>query len=362
MNHKEKLLEIYESSFSIEDIHLPNRISANILTIGNSIQSQKGVYTVLITLGVHKLLHPNQDIRNHQDSMSGGFSGRSIDTKYITPTLKELGLTSMAESGWLTRSLEQPYPYNLNYNGKISKLKNEFLSIVDTMQNKPIYIESILRMILNRSILIREENRIELKPIDDPDAITIDLIVVTLQDFMTENYTISGGSKLPVIAFYSIYEILVNELKRFEGCNLGVLGSHTASDRTSKSSGDVEIFKNKKTLEAIEIKFDIEIDAHIVNRVIGKIIQYNPKRYYILSTAGIKTEEYGEIIEKVAKLKEEHCCQLIINGLIPTLKYYLRLIENLNEFIDRFTLNIINDKELKVEHKRKWKEIYERNF
>ena len=58
--------------------------------------------------------------------MDQGFSGRSIDTKYITPTLKELGLTSMSESGWLTRSLEQPYPYDFKYQGKISKVKDEF--------------------------------------------------------------------------------------------------------------------------------------------------------------------------------------------------------------------------------------------
>ncbi len=52
--------------------------------------------------------------------MSQEISGRSIETKFITPTLKELGLPSMAESGWLTRSLEQPYPYTFDYEGKIS--------------------------------------------------------------------------------------------------------------------------------------------------------------------------------------------------------------------------------------------------
>lgn len=56
-----------------------------------------------VTLIVYKILHPQQDIRNHQTQIKGGFSGRTIDTKYITPTLKELNLPSMAESGWLTR-------------------------------------------------------------------------------------------------------------------------------------------------------------------------------------------------------------------------------------------------------------------
>ena len=76
------------------------------------------MYTVLVTSAIYKLLTPSQDIRNHQISITDGYSGRSFDTKYVTPTLKKNNLTSMAESGWLTRSLEQPYPYNKNYEGK----------------------------------------------------------------------------------------------------------------------------------------------------------------------------------------------------------------------------------------------------
>lgn len=100
INHKEKLLEIYRKSFNVADI---NNISDEMLDflkiITDSIDRNKGVYTVLITLMVHKLLEPEQDIRLHQNKMKDGFSARTIDTKYITPTLKELGLPSMAESG-----------------------------------------------------------------------------------------------------------------------------------------------------------------------------------------------------------------------------------------------------------------------
>ncbi len=102
MNHKEKLLEIYENSSIVKDIKsVDAKTQENISIIGEKINSQKGVYTVMITLVTHKILHPEQDIRNHQSSMPNGFSIRTIDTQYITPTLKELGLPSMAESGWL---------------------------------------------------------------------------------------------------------------------------------------------------------------------------------------------------------------------------------------------------------------------
>jgi DNA (cytosine-5)-methyltransferase 1 len=100
INHKEKLLEVYRKSFNISDI---NNVSEKLIKflkiITDNIDRNKGAYTVLITLMVHKLLDSAQDIRYFQSKMKNGFSARTIDAKYITPTLKELGLPSMAESG-----------------------------------------------------------------------------------------------------------------------------------------------------------------------------------------------------------------------------------------------------------------------
>lgn len=112
MNYKDTLRHAFQNKLKCSD-NIPPECLACIKTIAEKSKSQKGVFTVLVTLLVYKYLHPEQDIRNHQSHMTDGFSGRSIDTKYITPTLKELNLPSMAESGWLTRSLEQPYPYTL---------------------------------------------------------------------------------------------------------------------------------------------------------------------------------------------------------------------------------------------------------
>jgi DNA (cytosine-5)-methyltransferase 1 len=297
--------------------------------------------------------------------MDGGFSGRSVDTKYITPTLKELKLPSMSESGWLTRSLEQPYPYNNNYNGKIGsvEVKKSFLDIVNYIETQPNSSLTVVQFLLFHGIKIREENRIEITPIENPEKITIDSIIESLKTLFDKDYKISGGSKFPVISFHCIYTILVNELKRFEGCSLGELGSHTSSDRTSKSSGDIEIFdKNRILIESLEIKLNIEIDEHIVNRVLEKIIKYNPKRYYVLTSFGIKEEDYYPVMAKVNFIKNKHGCQLILNGLLPTLKYYLRLINDLQMFVDLFTEKINEDTELKIIHKLMWKEIRESYF
>ncbi|MDM8567658.1 hypothetical protein QUF74_18675 [Candidatus Halobeggiatoa sp. HSG11] len=147
MKYKEKLITLYGEANDGKSYasKLNNATQKNIQIIAEKCFIQKGVYTVLITLSIYKILHPKQDIRNHQAQIKGGFSERTIDTQFITPTLKELKLPSMAESGWLTRSLEQPYPYTLDYNGKISNktVKTAFLEIINDIEKNstnPKYI------------------------------------------------------------------------------------------------------------------------------------------------------------------------------------------------------------------------------
>lgn len=365
MNHKEKLIEIYSLSSSIRGIKdIPDKQKEYICNIANKVYQQKGVFTVLITPAVHKILHPDQDIRYYQSSMKNGFSGRSVDTQYITPTLKELRLPSMAESGWLTRSLEQPYPYTLEYKGHIrdKEVKESFLNIIDFIQHNPNKAKNILRLLLNRVIEMQKENKVKIIPLKRPDRLTIDKVISCLTEHFSFNYRTYGGSKLPVLAFYGIYSILVDELKRYKGCRLAPLGSHTACDLTSKVSGDIQIFKDKDLLEAIEIKLNRAIDKTVVRNAVEKIVKYNPKRYYILSSKDIVTLEKKEIVKIISDVKEKHGCQIILNGLIPTLKYYLRLISCLDEFVKKYSKLVGSDLELKKIHKEKWNELLKSSF
>lgn len=110
---------------------LPKNITSLLDTILEKSESAKAVITVVLTSVVYKILNPEQDIRNHQSSIENGYSGRTFDTKYITPFLKNAKFPSMAESGWLTRSLEQKVPYDSNYSGAIrpKSLKEAFFCL-----------------------------------------------------------------------------------------------------------------------------------------------------------------------------------------------------------------------------------------
>lgn len=344
--------------------NIDKKISEYINIIGLACERRKGVYTVLVTLLYYKHLHPEQDIRLFQTRFNNGFSARSFDTKFVTPVLKKLGLPSMAESGWLTRSLEQPYPYDFDYKGAIPRtLKIPFLSIVDYVEKKPEIAYDCLCLLLSVVRDVSSKHNIKIIPLKNPEQITINRIMEALEEHFLTKYKTHNGAKLPVLAFYSIYMSLIKEIERYKNCHLAELSSLTACDRTNKASGDIEIFDDNDYLfEAIEIKLDKQIDSQIMRVVKEKIYKWNPKRYYVLSVLGIKEDDRDEIISIVDSIQLEHGCQVIINGLLPTIKYYLRLISKLDDFITNYSYLIEHDKELQAVHKEKWNDLlYELN-
>lgn len=361
MNYCDQLVEIYKEAINNNDYtkKLNQDILKNIQILSEKSFNQKGVFTVLVTLSIYKISHPKQDIRLHRKEFENGFSGRSFDTKYITPTLKKIGLPSMAESGWLSRTLETSESYNLNYKANIGnkKVKKAFLELINEIEVNKVNPKYILVELFKQINKIQEENKVEIQPLTNPEKLTISKIINLLDKQFSFNYQTSYGSKLPVIAFYSIYQIIINEISRYNDCTLKELGSHTASDRTSKSAGDIEIFKDSVLFEAIEIKLDKPIDANILRIAREKIIKYNPSRYYILSYYEINKDDNEIIQEIINEVKKEHGCQIIVNGIMHTLKYYLRLIDDLESFYITYSEFISIDNELKSIHKQKWNEL-----
>lgn len=353
------LEDIYNNSNSVSDItDIPETVRERIKQIAKHCYSQKGVYTVTITLLLYKINHPQQDIRYHQSRWENGFSGRSFDTEYVTPVLARLKLPAMAESGWLTRSLEQPYPYDLNYKGNISGgMKDVFLQTLDYVEKHPRKAKSMLRLLLNQVIAEVKKNVVHIKPLKNAENLTIEKVITALDQHFSHNYGTHNGAKLPVLAFHSIYTLIIKEVLAYKGCRLSPLASLTACDLTSKASGDIEIRKNRKLYEAVEIKFNKKIDPQIVSIVEKKVYKFNPKRYYILSYYGIKPNSSDEINDIVARVKRDHGCEIIVNGLLTTIKYYLRLISSLQDFVNIYTKAVEKDKELMKIHKDVWSDI-----
>lgn len=113
-------------------------------------------------------------------------------------------------------------------------------------------------------------------------------------------------------------------------------------------------------LEVIEIKYQKLIDKHMVAIAQEKIAKFNPERYLILSSLNVKKEDEVDINRMINEIANNYQCQVIVNGILPTLKYYLRLVSSLAEFINNYSALIEKDQEINFEHKQKWNEILSR--
>lgn len=362
MTHNEILQSVYNSSLNqvAEQNYTTNLQEATaeqIRLLVNHSEASKGIMTVLITLLTHKIFNPKQDIRYHQAQQSNGFAGRSIDKEYVTPFMKSVCFPSMAESGWLTRSLEQPLPYTLDYPGKIKpqEVKSAFLNIINEVQCQSVPASDVLTYIFKLLIKQRDDQNIELAK---PHSLSIASIIKLLEKHFTYRYSSHGASRLPTLAVYAAYQCMMTQVARYNDKVLCDLESHNSADSQSGRIGDIDVNnRNGSAFEGVEIKHEIQITSQLVLDAYEKFKIYNTDRYYLLTTANMDSADWQAIDKEVMRIRQIHGCQVIVNGVYSSLKYYLRLLNDPAEFIDKYVELLKRDETVKFQHKTVWNDL-----
>ena len=361
MKHKDVLNEVYNKALEKGDnacfIELLPEVKSQLELIVLRAELNKGLITVLITLLTHKIVNASQDIRFHQAQQNNGFSGRSIDKEVVTPFMKSVGFPSMSESGWLTRSLEQPHPYTLDYPGKIKPdaLKKAFLDLIDHVQTNKIAPDVVLLYLFTLLIKQRESVKLELAK---PHSLSIISIIRLLEKHFTFKYKCSGASRLPTLAIYAIYLCMMKQITRYKNKILCSLEKHNCADLKSGSVGDIEIDNDDGSVfEGVEIKHELSINKQIILNAYEKFKSYNTTRYYILTTLDMKHANWDDIEQEVKRIQRIHGCQVIVNGVYSTLGYYSRLITDTSEFIKNYVDLLKVDSAVKFQHKVTWNNL-----
>lgn len=362
MNHNEILTNLYESALAdVSQLDYSTMLSVEIAEqiklLASHSEDRKGMMAVLITLLTHKVYNPEQDIRFHQAQQAGGFSGRTIDSEFITPFMKSVNFPAMSESGWLTRSFEQPLPFTLDFPGNITpkNVKSAFLKLIDEIQCQGISAEEALKYLLKLLIKQRDEQNIELAK---PHSLSIASIIKLFEKHFTYSYTSQGASRLPTLAIYAAYQCMMGQVARYQTKKLCPLESHNSADSQSGRIGDIDINnENGTAFEGVEIKHEIKITAQLVKDAYEKFKIYNTDRYYLLTTANMDSADWEGIDKEVNRIAHIHGCQVIVNGVYTTLKYYLRLMNDPAEFIDNYVELLKHDKTIKYQHKTAWNEL-----
>ena len=273
----------------------------------------------------------------------------------------------------MTRSLEQAHPYTLEYPGRIldKAVKSAFLQILNDIEENQADPQKYLRAIFTVLINLMARSKVSLNLFENTnedsnqtpqaDTITIENIVNLLNYHFSYNYRIAGASRLPVLAIYSAYEVLMG-IERYKGKTLSPLKSHTTSDIKSGGIGDIEVLdENQNFFEAVEIKHNIPISAILVRDAYQKFAETSISRYYLLTTAEPNVDDVDAVNLFVRRIRTLHGCEVIVNGILPSLKYYLRLLSDPKLFLDCYSKNLQLDfnqnTDVKEVHLRYWNEL-----
>jgi DNA (cytosine-5)-methyltransferase 1 len=191
------------------------------------------------------------------------------------------------------------------------------------------------------------------------NVININIILAMIE----RHFSLSFNSRLPIIAMYSMYELLLPVCGIYKEKILRPLNVHTASDK--HGYGDIEVWNNDNTpFEMLEIKHNIPIERNLIFDIVKKSRNTTIRRYYILTTAkdNVTSKDEELYINKfVLSIKNDTGLDIIPNGIYTSMKYYLRFVSDYQQFIHVYTKNLIvdasNSAEIQNIHIEEWKTI-----
>lgn len=331
-------------------------------TVGNAASA----ITNLTTCIVCKVVEPSVDCRYHREPREGMpqppdgpdnyFSGRTISEKLVAPWLRNKNFVT-SRSGWQTRTFERLQPYTLDYPEHIAHVKDEFLRILDAVQSGNDGIaKNVLVYLFFKQIEHRDMQRIQLTI---PSISNIETITTFFQAHFFAHYTQKGASRLPVLAIHAIYTCVMPESERYHGYSLAPLQSHEAADARTGAIGDIEIFNDRANIfEAFEIKHDMPVDKEIIRTAYDKFRSFpSLKRYYILITADSCGGYDEESQAMIRRIRDSHGAEVIVNGVLPTMKYFLRLLKNPASIFPAYVNLLEIDNTITYEHKQTWNDV-----
>jgi DNA (cytosine-5)-methyltransferase 1 len=244
----------------------------------------------------------------------------------------------------------------LTYDENIGDIKSSFLTTFHEIEENGQSADEALAYLVHLQLIHRESKRIVLSI---PRTKDIQLIVKVFKDHFFHSYKASkGASRLPVLALYAIYSVLIEQIERYNGMELKPLEEHSAADSQTGAIGDIEVINTEtnNVFEAIEVKHNIALNERIIQDATAKIMSKSVDRYYILTTHPA-CEPDDALYQKIANVKALYNCQLIANGVIPSLKYYLRLLSDPSLVFPKYVELLASDKTIKHEHREVWNKL-----
>ncbi len=265
---------IITESISSRTEELPTTLEEDTISVINklvdSVTSEIGralVGLLVLQLTV-KAIEPNQSVRLHKGgrgnfSWKDGIPMRTLDNTYVTPVLREFDLLRLNADGFMmTRSLAENYPYTIFYKAAVRGAKNEWLWLVDKMEDNLLDAEEALKILIgllaNRSEKFKElaDETVELAQEYINKSPSLSDIYTLITTHITQS---TYSARLLEVAMHSLIQVIEEEgLLEGEGKLLPLCQMRTANKKHD-NIGDIEIadiYGNEKiVLEAWDAKY-----------------------------------------------------------------------------------------------------------
>lgn len=338
--------------------YMPPTVLDAIETIVENKSANKYLFSILVACCVKKIIDPSQDTRIAQDNMPGGYSNRSFDQRHVTPFLKRHGYTHCEASGLESgRNFERPLAWDLEYpaNPRGKGNREAFLGILNYIEAEKGDPKAVALCLLSHDLSKQHQAGKRVVP---PRETQIARIMHIFERHFEESSG-QGKSRLPVLALYAIYDRLVAELDRYDGTELVPLERHTTADLRSGSIGDIQVNRQGGPFEGVEVKSEKPITAAMVRELPRKFDGRVVSRYYLLSTCRpyILEEDEESVAKTIQEVERETGTQIIVNGLLRTLWYYLRLLKDPAAILPIYQVLLEADEDIRLELKNVWNKI-----
>jgi len=201
-----------------------------------------------------KAIAPDQNIRLHKGSVNRasfswveGISMRTLDKKYVTPTLRKHGLLRLNADGFMmTRSLAENYPYTHLYKANLRGARVEWLALVEEVEEKNTSAPETLKYLLSRLInaasdfsseadsLLTEARKVVDKCVDRNTPIS-----VLLQHSENSDY----AARLLEINMHALMQAAV-ESGAFGDLEVKPLSQMRSANKKHGNIGDIELLED----------------------------------------------------------------------------------------------------------------------
>jgi DNA (cytosine-5)-methyltransferase 1 len=335
-------------------------------TIANLGNVDHAVRGAALTIAAYKAAVPSQNVCLAKAEIARGFNARSADSEVTVPFLSIKGLQYSVESHWLTQTISflgeftQEALKGLKAKTRPANAGQLLVSVAEALQSQPDdkavrFAAATVSQLLCGLITQRNSSKVVCTR---PKGLTVAQAMWLVESHIATRFK-KNAPRLPQLALYSVYECLVASVSRYAGTSLDPLNRMKSADRKKGTVGDVVVSRNAMPFEGVEIKHRA-VTYNDIAECTEKLKAEGVLRYYVLATDDVVPEDADRITQLQSSFKASNGCEIIVNGVFDSLRYYLRLIPDVNDFIFKYVAHIETDSDTDYEHRVAWNDLCSR--